>query len=84
MEFKVNLRFASGGFCIPFIGVLNVETSSIDDVYCNLDNLTISIWGLDGDNFHVIFVLHNKVFEVGFAGDGRFDPCVICGIVLLV
>ena len=44
----------------------------------------IGVWGLYGENFHVIFDLLNKFFEGGFAGDGHFYPCVVCGIVTFV
>ena len=44
----------------------------------------IDIWGLYWDNQYFIFDLHNKFFEVGFTNDGRFDPCVVYGIVMFV
>ena len=84
MELKVNPRFVSGDFRIPFLCLLDVETYSVDDVYCDLEDLTIGLWGLDGENLHVIFDLRNKFFEGNFAGDGRFYPCVVCGIVMFV
>ena len=49
-----------------------------------MDDLLTSVLRLDRDNLNVIFDLHNKLFEGGSAGDGRFYPCVVCGIVTFV